>query len=213
MQTAETCHLQFSSPSLLAVSKRATTNYFIRLDKIISIPVLKDHRTGGVTLALKNMSHGLVNNVARSHIGDRTLGQGGLNHCQTFIPAAVSLEPTREKCVLQILDGLVGTYEGGPGSWNRSFATWENKSLLFATDPVAMDHIGWQIIDAKRAEEGWPSIAQMGLDSQARGPLKGYDEATESFHIRQPQHVPLAALLGLGIFDPDQIDHQRLEIS
>ena len=38
------------------------------VDKFISIPVLKDHRSSGVTLALKNLSHGLVNNVARSHI-------------------------------------------------------------------------------------------------------------------------------------------------
>ena len=38
------------------------------VDKFISIPVLKDHRSSGVSLALKNLSHGLANNVARSHI-------------------------------------------------------------------------------------------------------------------------------------------------
>lgn len=186
-----------------------------KLDKIISIPVLKDHRTGGVTLALKNMSHGLVNNVARSHVL-LPFQDGGLNHCQTFIPAAVSLPQIREKCVLQILDGLVGTYEGGPGNWNRSFATWENRSLLFATDPVALDHIGWKIIDAKRLKEGWPPIAQMGLDSQAHRLLKTHEKSirdTESFHIRQPQHVSLAALLDLGVFDPQQIDHQKYKLA
>lgn len=73
-----------------------------KVDKIVSLPVLKDHRTGGVTLALKNMSHGFVNNVARSHITggeDKGVPPGNLNHCQTFIPAAVSLPTTREKCV------------------------------------------------------------------------------------------------------------------
>jgi hypothetical protein len=38
------------------------------VNKFITIPVLKDHRSAGVTLALKNMSHGLNNNVARSHL-------------------------------------------------------------------------------------------------------------------------------------------------
>ena len=161
-------------------------------------------------MALKNMSHGLVNNVARSHV------DGSMNHCQTFIPAAVSLPPTREKCVLQILDGLVGTYEGGPGSWNPTFATWEYKSLFFATDPVALDHIGWEIIDAKRAREGWPAVARMGLDAQTGIKAEIADENGqphgEAFHIRQPQHVPLASLLGLGTFEKTAIDHQRFQL-
>src|SRR5262245_783841 len=38
-----------------------------RLNKIVCLPCLKDHGSAGVTGALKNMSHGLVNNVERSH--------------------------------------------------------------------------------------------------------------------------------------------------
>ena len=38
-----------------------------RLDKIILLPCIKDHHAAGATGALKNMSHGLVNNVFRSH--------------------------------------------------------------------------------------------------------------------------------------------------
>ena len=190
-----------------------------KVDKVISIPVLKDHRSAGVTLCLKNMSHGLVNNVSRSHLNVNG-GQGvnlSMNHCQTFIPAAVSLPPTREKCVLQILDGLVATYEGGPGMWNRTFATWERKSLFFSTDPVATDFVGWEIIDAKRAEHGWPAVARMGLDAQTgiKPDILGNDGQPfgEGFHIRQPQHIPLAGVLGMGVYDRDQIDHQRFEIA
>ncbi len=191
-----------------------------KVDKVISVPVLKDHRSAGITFALKNMSHGLVNNVARSHMllpGSPDALGTTMNHCQTFIPAAVSLPPTRQKCVLQILDGLVGAYEGGPGAWNRTFATWEYKSLLFATDPVALDRVGWEIVDAKRAQEGWPAVARMGLDGESRIKPEIIDDSgrpyPEQFHIRQPQHVPLAALLGLGVFDKDEIDHQRFEIA
>jgi hypothetical protein len=184
-----------------------------KVDKIISIPVLKDHQSAGVTLALKNMSHGLVNNVARSHPfglpGSEQAATTTLNHCHTFIPAMVSLPQTRQKCVLQILDGLVGTYEGGPGAWHSTFTTWDYKSLFFATDPVALDHIGWQIIDAKRAEEGWPAVARMGRDA-----IEGFgDDSSEVFPIRHPQHIPLAGMLGLGVFDRQKIDHQRVTLA
>ncbi|MCE9533888.1 MAG: DUF362 domain-containing protein, partial [Planctomycetes bacterium] len=68
------------------------------IDKMITLPVLKDHRSAGVTLALKNMSHGMNNNVARSHISPLlhgypdSIGSGftGPNQCNTFIPAAVN---------------------------------------------------------------------------------------------------------------------------
>jgi hypothetical protein len=190
-----------------------------KVDKFISIPVLKDHRSAGVTLSLKNLSHGSVNNVARSHITSYKPEEGyyhgvTINQCGEFIPAAVSLPPIRQKAVLQILDGLLGTWEGGPGIWNKTFATWEYKSLLFATDPVALDHIGWQIIDAKRAEEGWPSVAKMGFEGEFRmvEVKDGIKTPSEQFEMRQPEHVPLAATLGLGIFDPKRIEHRRIEM-
>jgi len=158
-----------------------------KVNKLICIPVLKDHGSGGVTLALKNMSHGSVNNVARSHGSPRT------NACNQFIPEVVSHPILRKKCVLQIMDGIKGVFQGGPGGGNPQWI-WEYNALFFATDPVAMDHVEWRIIDAKRKEKGLPSVAaagKMGLD-----PLK-----TEGFDIRQPQHITLAGNLGLGNYD------------
>jgi hypothetical protein len=188
-----------------------------KIDKFISIPVLKDHRSSGVTLALKNFSHGLNNNVCRSHIiwrGRPHADKGGtLNQCGTFIPALASLEPIRQKAVLQILDGLVGTWEGGPHTGNKTFATWQYKSLFFATDPVALDRVGWEIIDKKRAAEGWPGVAAMGLDAKTDvGMVKG-KPYPEQLHIRQPQHISLAETLGLGVFDMNKIEHRRIELA
>src|SRR5207248_3127358 len=34
--------------------------------------------------------------------------------------------------------------------------------LFFATDPVALDIVGWNVIDAKRAALGWAPVASMG---------------------------------------------------
>ncbi|MEK6237756.1 MAG: DUF362 domain-containing protein, partial [Planctomycetales bacterium] len=186
-----------------------------KIDKFICIPVLKDHRASGVTLCLKNLSHGMVNNVARSHVtslkGSRPDGVT-LNQCHTFIPAMASLAPIREKAVLQILDGLVGVWEGGPGSWNKTFATWKRESLFFATDAVALDHVGWEIIDEQRRREKWPAVAEMGLDGKTGIVQVNGKPQHEQFHIRQPQHIPLAETLGLGVFQRDRIDHRTLAL-
>jgi hypothetical protein len=158
-----------------------------RVNKIVLLPVLKDHGSAGITGALKNMSHGLVNNVCRSHATPDT------NVCNQFIPQVVNHPVIRRKCVLQIMDGIKGVYQGGPGA-SRPEWTWENNALLFATDPVAMDHVAWRYIDAKRKEKGFPPVGasgKLGLDPHQ----------TEGFDIRQPQHIVLAAHLGLGIFD------------
>jgi hypothetical protein len=191
-----------------------------KVDKFISIPVLKDHRSAGVTLSLKNLSHGSVNNVTRSHLNNYDPGQGPyvrgstINQCGTFIPAIVSLPVLRQKAVLQILDGLVATYEGGPGIWNPTFATWNANRLLLATDPVALDHVGWQLIDEKRQAEGWPSVAAMGLDGEHRLVEKnGRTGPSEQFHMRQPEHVSLAGAMGLGVFGLHRIDHRRIELA
>src|SRR5262245_40438433 len=109
------------------------------VNKVITIPVLKDHRSAGVTLALKNMSHGFNNNVARSHISGIAHGYpdspgrdvSGPNQCNTFIPAAVNQPAIREKATLHILDGLIGVFEGGPGNWNKTWGTWRYNSLFF----------------------------------------------------------------------------------
>ena len=76
------------------VAKIVTT----KINKLINLPVLKHHQSAGVTIALKNMSHGMVNNVNRSHLTP------SLNACGVFIPSVVSLPVIREKAVLHICD-------------------------------------------------------------------------------------------------------------
>jgi len=177
-----------------------------RVNKIVLLPVLKDHGSVGVTGALKNMSHGLVNNVCRSHNTPDT------NVCNQFIPQVAAHPIIRKKCVLHIMDGIKGVYQGVPAA-SRPEWTWENNALLFATDPVAMDHVLWKQIDAKRKEKGLPPVGasgKLGVD-----PL-----GTEGFDIRQPQHIRLAASLGLGLFEFNSprgrkfsIDHRRISLA
>ena len=117
-----------------------------RVNKVVNLCLLKDHQSAGMTVALKNLSHGMVNNVARSH------STSSLNACGAFIPAVVALPVIRNKAVLHICDGMKGLYHGGPSA--RPKYVWENKTMYFATDPVAMDRIGWEVMDAQRVEWG-----------------------------------------------------------
>jgi hypothetical protein len=176
-----------------------------RVNKLVMLPVLKDHGSAGVTGALKNMSHGLVNNVARSHSTPNT------NACNTFIPEVASHPILRQKCVLHIMDGIRGVFQGGPFATDPEW-TWEYNALLLATDPVAMDHIEWDIIDAQRQAKGLKPVGTVGR--------LGFDAEREGFDIRQPQHIALAANLGLGIFDYKSprgrrfsIDHRVIQVS
>jgi hypothetical protein len=178
------------------------------LNKIVAIPVLKDHGSAGVTGALKNMSHGTVNNVARSHSNNFT------NVCNQFIPQMVSHPIIRERFVLQIMDGIRGVYQGGPFAWARQGGkyTWEYNAVFFATDPVSLDHVEWDIVDAKRKAHNLPPVAAAGR--AALDPL-----GSEGFDVRQPQHIALAGALGLGLFDfrsnkgrRHSIDHKVVNI-
>jgi len=169
-------------------ARRSYAALFItrEINKLINLPVLKDHQSAGVTLALKNMSHGLVNNVCRSH------SSSSLNACNAFIPAAVSLPVVRNKAVLHILDGVKGLYHGGPSA--RPQFVWEHHTLYFATDPVALDHIGWEVIDAKRLSVGMKKLVEDTPDEFS------------TFVHRQPEHVEIAGALGLGEWDRAKIE-------
>lgn len=161
-----------------------------KVSKLINLAVLKDHQSAGVTLALKNLSHGLVNNVARSHA---TYTQ---NTCGAFIPAVVSMPVIRNKTVLHVMDGIKALYHGGPGAHAKF--VWEHKKMYFATDPVAMDRIGWAAIDAQRVAVGMKPIALDRPDQYSK------------FLNRQPEHVEIAGAMGLGEWDLAKIQHKKI---
>ncbi|MBM3727335.1 MAG: DUF362 domain-containing protein [Acidobacteria bacterium] len=162
------------------------------VNKLVNLPLLKDHQSAGVTLALKNLSHGLVNNVSRSH------STATLNTCGAFIPAVVALPVIRNKTVLHVMDGIKALYHGGPGA--RPQFVWEHQTMYFATDPVAMDRVGWLEIDKKRLAVGKKVLAEDRPDEFS------------TFLNRQTEHVELAGALGLGEFDMKKIDFRKLSL-
>lgn len=178
--------------------ERVRRSYVARLlskqvNKVINLPVLKHHNAAGVTITLKNLSHGFVNNVERSHPTPT------LNATGTFIPAVLNLPVFREKIVLHIVDGVRAQYEGGPGG--RPQFMWEHNTMYFGTDPVALDKTGWKVIDAKRVEQGLPPVAEAKLSRH------------NIMVSTQVEHIELSGALGLGRFDDTAIDVKRFELN
>jgi uncharacterized protein (DUF362 family) len=164
------------------------------VNKLVNLCVLKHHQAAGVTLALKNLSHGLVNNVNRSHVSNTA------NVTGTFIPAVVDRPVFRQKAVLHILDGIQGAYHGGPGGKTGKYL-WAHHTMYCATDPVALDKTGWKAIDAKRAEVGRPPIALLKPDA-------------DSTRLNcQVEHIELAGNIGLGIFDDSKIELRTVRLT
>jgi uncharacterized protein (DUF362 family) len=163
------------------------------VNKMVNLCLLKHHQSAGITIALKNMSHGLVNNVSRSH------SSSTLNTCGTFIPAIVDHRIIRQKCVLHILDGIKAGYHGGPGGKIGKY-TWEHKTMYFASDPVAIDRIGWKALDEKRVAAGRQPVALARPDEDSR------------FLNMQPEHVEIAGAMGMGEFDEKNINWVKLRI-
>ena len=116
-------------------------------DAVINLPVLKDHGIVGVTLSLKNL-FGAIHNPNKYHV----------NVGDPYVPDVFMFPPIRKKVRLTILDATIGQYEGGPSYIRRWF--WHPNQLLAAMDPVALDRIGWEMIERKRKQAGLPGLKQ-----------------------------------------------------
>ena len=175
--------------------RRSYVSRFISKDvnKMVNLCLLKHHQSAGVTISLKNMSHGLVNNVSRSH------SSATLNACGTFIPNVVDHPIIRQKVVLNVCDGILAAYHGGPGGKVKDYM-WDHNTMYFSTDPVALDKTGLKVIDAKRAEVGMLPISTAKPDKDSQ------------FLNMQVEHIEIAGVLGLGTFDDSKINVRRFKV-
>ncbi|MCC6265590.1 MAG: DUF362 domain-containing protein [Bryobacterales bacterium] len=192
--------MQLTLPGFDLTNERARRSYaagFITKDvnKMVNLCLLKHHQSAGITMALKNMSHGLVNNVSRSHSSPM------LNACGAFIPASTAIPVIRAKCILHIGDGIKALAHGGPVmNPKRAKYVWEQKTMYFSTDPVAMDRIGWEELDAQRRTMGMQPLAEAPRDEDS------------GFIRMQPEHVTIAGALGLGVDDISKIDLRKITL-
>lgn len=138
---------------------------------IINVPVLKDHDLAGVTISLKNF-YGAIHNPNKYHD----------NNCNPYIAELNTSPVIRKKTRLIVCDALVAQYNGGP-AFKPQYA-WKYGGILVGRDPVALDRIGWDIIEKKRLEKKLPTL-----------------KAAK----REPIYIQTAARLGLGEGDISKI--------
>lgn len=112
-----------------------------KVTKIINVPILKNAGTS-ITACLKNIAFGSITNTGRLH--EDLWHDTCANVC--------AFPPLRDKVVLNILDGIIGCFDGGPAA-NPQFIC-QYKTLMVGTDPVAVDRIAFDVVTAKRIEEG-----------------------------------------------------------
>jgi len=134
---AETIPFMINSGKYSYFSKIVTQD----IDKIINIPILKN-AGGSITNAMKNLAFGSVSNTGRLHtkLWNDTCAE------------VCAFAPLRDKVVLNICDALKGCFNGGPGANPQFFCNYN--SILVASDPVAIDRIGYDIVAEKRIAEG-----------------------------------------------------------
>ncbi len=169
-----------------------------KFTKIINVPNMKDHGAAGVTGCLKNIAYGSFSNMDRSHRFRQT-------HTYSFVGRLAAVEPVRSRTVLQIMDGLRGVWHGGPVAVNPRFVFYP-KQMMFGTDPVAIDRLMLDVIEAKRKAEGVVSLWDRNVPEG-----KDRNDPNVSVYIREPGHIDFASTLGLGVSDLAKIKVKEIE--
>ncbi|MBN1503777.1 MAG: DUF362 domain-containing protein [Candidatus Eisenbacteria bacterium] len=146
-----------------------------KLTKIINIPVLKN--TGnGISVATKNIGYGVICNTNRLH---KPLF---FDVCTEVCAFPV----IRDKLVLNVADCLRAQYDGGPMP-AAEFAYTYN-TLLFATDPFALDMVCHNLLLEKRKSM----------------------KVKVNEHPVFTEYLRYAERLGLGVVTPEKMTHVRV---
>lgn len=118
---------------------------------VIGVPLIKDHSLCGFTGALKNMTHGSIENPEAFH---RHL-------CSPQIAELYAHEAIRSRVRLHIMDAFKAVYHGGPRDNPQCRVPFE--AVFASTDPVALDRVGADIVDQLRTQNRMPTLERRGL--------------------------------------------------
>lgn len=131
---------------------------------LVDIPVLKDHDLSGVSLSIKNL-FGVIHNPNKYHDSG----------CTPYLVDLLGSPDVQNKLRLSICDGHRAQCQGGPAFVQKW--VWPFRGLLVGADPVALDWVGTQILEDRRAKLGLSSLKEAG---------------------RSPTHIEAAYSRGLG---------------
>jgi len=129
--------------------------------KIINVPVMSNSTTNGIAGCLYNVTIPNLDNWRR-------FSQGAGFGADSI--AFIYNEPIiRSKVVLNIMDGLLAQYGGGPQG-QPNFAV-HNATIYASKDPVALDTVVLTRLGQWRAKSSFPPIGRLASYVQAAGQL------------------------------------------
>jgi uncharacterized protein (DUF362 family) len=147
---------------------------------VIDMTMIKDHGICGYTGALKNITHGNINNP-EDHHAHQASPQIAMLYNHPIVTSRVRLH---------IKDAFKIMYDRGPLDKDPRTRV-PHGAVYVGTDPVALDTIGWQVVDKERKERGLKSLAAVR---------------------REPRYIRTAGELGLGVNDPSSIRLMSFEV-
>jgi hypothetical protein len=163
-------------PLLSNTENTSSESHFCRIvssevTKIINVPVMSDSATNGIAGCLYNVTIPNVDNWRRFAQASGFAASG--------IPEIYGNPLIAGKVVVNIMDGLIAEYAGGPASQPNYSVHYG--TLLGSKDPVAVDMVALRQLEEWRKENHLPAIGQLAT------------------------HVEVAAQMAIGNADPSRI--------
>ncbi len=164
-------------PLLSDTENTSNLSHFSRIlstevTKIINVPVMSSSETNGIAGCLYNVTIPNIDNWRRFTQG---FGFGAGSIAEIYSTPLIA-----KKVVLNLMDGLVAQYAGGPQS-QPNYAL-HHATLYASKDPVALDVVALKRLEQWRARSSLPAIGHMA------------------------DYVKVAGQLGLGNSDPNRIE-------
>lgn len=123
---------------------------------LVNMPLLKTHKSAGISVALKNHYGSIPKTVVR---------QDALRYHDDQFKNLVhlnSLPLIQDKTRLVVVDALIGQYHRGPHGDPRY--QWPFSGIIMGTDPVAIDTVSLEVINQKRRDNALDPIRLPYLD-------------------------------------------------
>ncbi len=147
---------------------------------VVNFALIKDHSICGYTGTLKNMTHGCTINPHDFH----------LHHASPQIALLAAQDVIKSRVRLTITDAFKVMCHGGPLDKAPQFRL-PYESVFASTDMVAMDTIGWEIVEDFRKKKNLATLTAEG---------------------RPPSYIKAAGDLGLGVADRTKIQYREITI-
>ena len=153
---------------------------FTEATAVINVGLIKDHSICGYTGCLKNITHGSTINPQAFHE----------HNASPQIASLYAQDVVKSRVRLHIVDGFKIIYDEGPLDTNKKRRV-PHEAVYATTDPVAMDVLGWAVVEEHRKNNGLPTLKEAG---------------------REPTYIRTAGDLGLGLADRNRISLREVTL-